>query len=130
MSQDVFAHAAYGVALEEDEASELAAAIAESSPVAEARRDDWEDMSEADQINESVAVVSARSDLIDRLRRKYHAPPDARIIWTGSEDERTGRCNIEANAFVLGYGLYQFPGVTPPKEFQDVADWHTWVEGE
>ena len=56
-------------------------------------------------------------------------PEGAYIAYTGSEDYRPGRCDTEAESFVVGLSIYMKPWQCPPcdESFTSIADRHTWI---
>lgn len=51
--------------------------------------------------NRSVETLLGRYGII--------VPPDAYLIWTGSEDDRPARCATPSDKWVLGWGLLTKP---------------------
>ena len=114
MSTDYFAHGVYGIVLPEDDQKLL------NDRMSAADGETW---------GESAAAVKKDRELRGRLARKHGAPPDARLHYTGSDDDRPGRCDADANLWLLGHGMPAFPlPADLPPAWKEKADWHTWVE--
>lgn len=58
-------------------------------------------------------------------------PNGVGMYYSGTEDERPGRTDTQAEQWVLGFGLFTAPWDYPPmhESFRRAADWHTWVWG-
>ncbi len=56
-------------------------------------------------------------------------PPDAHLLWTGSEDDRPARCDTPSGEWVLGWGLLTKPWDYPAMDasFREHAALHEWV---
>jgi hypothetical protein len=84
--------------------------------------------SEDERLDDAASAVERdHAGFIRALRARYGAPELAGLIYTGSEDERPGRCHTPPGVWLLGIGLLVFPADVPPA-FREVARWHTWVE--
>lgn len=94
-------------------------------------------------VEETADIVYAASEWAERLseicrtRAGIYVLASARLIWTGSEDERVGRAETEAERVILGFGIYTDPwdwevrhGVSAwPQSFKDKALMWTWHWG-
>jgi hypothetical protein len=60
---------------------------------------------------------------------KINVPRSARLLWTGSEDDRPARCDTPAEQWVLGWGLLTKPWDYPEMDasFRQYAALHEWV---
>lgn len=68
--------------------------------------------------------------IIQRLEaNNIFVPKSARLLGTGSEDDRPGNCDAPGDEFVIGFGLFTVPWKYPPmdKSFKRLAKWHTWA---
>ena len=128
MSTEYFANAVFGVKLDEADEARIREAVERARPVAESSRADWDDLTPADQMHAMVELIDENEGFVTGLRDRYGASDKARLHWTGDEDDRPGRCNIEADVFVLGYGLLALPETPVPPDFIPLAEWFTWVE--
>lgn len=56
-------------------------------------------------------------------------PKQAKLLWTGDEDDRPARCDTPAGDWILGFGLFTFPWEYPELDpsFKETANFHTWV---
>jgi hypothetical protein len=130
MATDYFAHAVYGVLLEEKDLKDFREAYAQALA-------DIEEAGGLDDVFEErqAAIKQAAGSLagwLEGLRARYGAPPEATLLWTGDEDMRPGRCHVNADRWVLGVGYVAYPGGGWPeklsKKFQKHAEWYSWVE--
>jgi hypothetical protein len=112
MAVDYFAHAVYGVVLEGDPLDLLEAFIDEG-------------LTTEEEAAEAIARINrGNPGILEQVKEKVGAPPYAHFYWTGSEDERPGRCDTDAGLWVVGFSLFCFPSNV---ERWDGADWHSWV---
>lgn len=119
MATDFFAHAVYGVQLDQDDVDRIDKQVAELKK----EHDDLTD----EEIRDALFSVEDHGRLLHlSLIKKYKAPPGAFPYWTGSEDDRPGRCNTESEVYVLGFSLYSFPQKMPAAGW-DCPHWHAWV---
>jgi hypothetical protein len=129
MSTDAGAAGAYGILLSTVEDIPAVAVICKQLEEIAKREDKDGDR----EFNEPDAVPEVTAQLGPLIQAFAEAgvivPTGASLIWTGSEDERPARCETEAEAFVLGFGLMTRPDQYPPmpKEFLERSEWHTWV---
>jgi hypothetical protein len=96
---------------------------------AEGRDSDLPD--DPDELRE-IAAQEFLGRFVAAFRKAGVEVPDgARLIWTGSEDDRPGRTDCPADEWVLGWGLFTEPHRYPPMadSFKAVAGWHTWACG-
>ena len=58
-------------------------------------------------------------------------PDGATILYTGDEDDRPGSGAVDADEYVIGFGLFKRPETYPKLDssFTAVSEWHTWVTG-
>lgn len=113
MATDYFAHYAYGVLLENDDAEKVLSTILKSTDEFDA---------ELDEINNG-------SNLLRDLQKKYQAPENSVLMHTGYDDDRPGRCQTDAEEFILGFGVYDFPDIEiqMSDHYRSQAEWHSWV---
>ena len=125
MSTDYFVNGAYGILLSRYEA-QLGDLPKRINAAAEAAMD------------EGGMPVDIRNDAVRRfvpaLRKAFATlgivvPPQARLLSTGDEDDRPGRCNVSYEEWVLGFGVFIRPDKYPQmhRSFVKAADHHTWV---
>lgn len=107
MAMDVFAHTCFGVVLKGACLAQFQAAYDKAEAALSKADAGWADDLDED---ETVAAVLARlpAKTLAAVRKAVGAPPDAAFIWTGSDDDRLGRCATEAEAWVVGYGLFPY----------------------
>lgn len=126
MGYDVFANAVYGVIPEGpfyDRFLSLVEEVREAWGDGEDERYyDWEEVQDE--------VFKRAPDLKEELYSQYQAPDDVKMIWTGDQDDRPGRCATPPDIWILGYRLGSLPlDKAVPESFRMQAQWHTWVEG-
>lgn len=86
-----------------------------------------------DSIDEQMVLVGdawAHKFVAKAAQAGIAIPGTATLLWTGSEDERPGRCQTAADEWVLGFGWmkpWEYPAMD--QSFRDVAAWHSWVWG-
>jgi hypothetical protein len=130
MAVDYFAHAVFGVELDEEDQDHLNGLYAEIRDKVEEEEGDFLFVSEVCE-----RLHSEHPDLLPSLQEKYKSGPGTYLMYTGSEDERPGRCAAPAETWLLGIGMYGALSPEPdkkkivlPDEFIWKSDWHTWVE--
>jgi hypothetical protein len=72
-------------------------------------------------------ILEDNPDLLLELREQYQAP-GAELFYTGSEDERPGRCACDPEIWLFGYGLFSLATAKVPPAFVAVAEYYSWVE--
>jgi hypothetical protein len=72
-------------------------------------------------------VLEENPELLEELRGQYRAPDVARMFWTGSADDRPGRCATPPEGWVFGVGLYVMHRAHIRADFAAQAEYHTWV---
>ena len=122
MSTDYFANVVYGVQPEGPHWQAFHAKLEEA--ICAANEDPDNDDNHPEYI--LVLVRAMHPELWHAVREEASAPDDADLFYTDSEDDRPGRCDTEAEIWLLGYGLAAFPRDVPDA-FRAKADWHTWV---
>jgi hypothetical protein len=138
MSTNYFANGVYGILLDDiPELEEMRKAIeAEFAALREGNCDneslDVNDM--VDGIDEDKATDEINKKWLPRLTKELHllkidAPDGAQMLYTGNEDERPGRCDVDADCWVLGFGMLMNPWSWPaiPKNFREHAEFYLWV---
>lgn len=129
MSVDYFAHAAYGIELEEPHLTQWVMLIRAAFDALAAADKHWEDQAVEDQMYAATSwVIANEKAAYELIVRTLGAPPDASLFYTGSDDDRPGRCATDSDVWILGFGLLEFPErQITNTEFLKKADWHTWV---
>jgi hypothetical protein len=121
----VGASGAYGILLSASEdpailaiSRKLAGAVADSDPEVD---DEEEDIPKVVELAEELRVVLREAKVV--------IPDGASLMWTGSEDDRPGRCDTPAEDWVFGWGLFTDPATYPKIDpsFAKLAFFHTWV---
>lgn len=133
MSMSCFAHYAYGVIVSDEDAARIraeivAAVFGENTGDEDLVNDSFEGMGDDEIYNTINILDSKRSKLFNSLRKRYKVPDSAVLLYTGSDAVRMGECETDADVFIFGYGVMNFPR-SIPKVFQkrkNVA-WHSWV---
>jgi hypothetical protein len=123
-----FAHAAYGVVLDEDDRNQL------SSLLGDLETEDPGPLIDGNDPDEKLDVLLERHpDLLSTLQKKYGAPESAALISTGHEHLDDSSGTISAGDWILGYGVLRFPFGIPrdlsPSDFKQQGGWHLWVAG-
>lgn len=56
-------------------------------------------------------------------------PPRIDLHWTADEDSRPGVTQVDADCWILGYGIFMKPWKWPPmdKSFKKAAKFYNWV---
>lgn len=141
MSTSYFAHHAFGVEMSEADVDLLDARIALAYTAARAAYRTWELETADDEDPDGAPAVPDEDDPwarvefgLDRLSDaeragfldRAGAPPDAHLIWTGPPGDRPGRCDTPANAWIVGYGVFDFPRQMS-SEFRVRGQWFSWV---
>ncbi len=116
MGFDTFACAVFGVLVDEWDREAMNAELAN-------------ELGHDEDDSEEKAFGSIDARWAARLRKKYKAPADAGVVYTGKPDDRVGRCRTEPAHWIVGFGVLAFPRPVPPT-FAKRAEWHFWVEGD
>lgn len=137
MGFDTAANAVYGVQVPEEWTFRLQQMLLDTAESLHKKDnpDSWKDfepMSWAEYLREDEerfmrTLRRNQKGEVEALVAWLGAPPDAQLFWTGDEDDRPGRCETEANSWLVGYGLLSFPRDVPKAKWK--PEWHTWVEG-
>lgn len=81
--------------------------------------------------NDFERVADFGDQFVKALLETYGitVPPDACMLWTGSEDDRPARCATPSGEWVLGWGLLTKPWDYPVMDasFRERAALHDWV---
>lgn len=76
-------------------------------------------------------IPEFRDRFVEAFLERYSisVPSGARLIWTGSDDDRPARCATPAYEWVLGWGLLTKPWEYPEMDvsFREPAAFHEWV---
>ena len=93
----------------------------------EAQEGDPDDPNSPEERPEVAGIVAALKSAF--AARGIIVPESADLLWTGSDDDRPGRCDADPNEWVLGFGLFtrpdQYPAMDPT--FLENSQWYTWV---
>jgi hypothetical protein len=67
--------------------------------------------------------------VLDGLADRFNAPLELiDLYWTGSRDDRPGRCHTPEGRWVLGVGVWNFPTPRVTSDtFRQRGEWHFWV---
>lgn len=129
MGYDVGAAGAFGILLSGSESEKLAETVRMLFDRAVEMRE--EDDFDIEQFEDRV-----HDEFIVQLLRDYNdagivIPVGARLIYTGSEDDRPGRTDTPADQWILGFGMLTNPWHWPEmhESFRKAASFHTWVWG-
>jgi hypothetical protein len=139
MGIDYFAHAVWGVIPEGPFIDRFIALVDEEmtrrskEPGDDASEEEYEAFEEWDNTDEGEKlwqitrhIQGEYPDLMEELRGQYSSPEDAELYWTGSMDNRPGRCNTDSEVWVFGIGLM---GMHKPRRCSEVwlqqARYHT-----
>lgn len=125
----VFAHACYGIILDEQELTLLDGLLDEHEEALEEEEEEDEDPKSVEEIVLASLQVK-HPNFLDQLRKKYKADERANLHYTGNADEHYNGSATDADLWILGYGCMAFPNVQVPDKFQRKATWHFWVTGE
>lgn len=126
MSTDVFAHGVYGVRVPDEflvECQALSDAIEQAT---------GEPYDAVDHLMLSVELQVRLDRLLYRIVSSFGLPgPHGQygLFYTGADEDRLGRCGVEADAWLLGFGMSEFPDVDYRAAHRlkaAGAEWHTW----
>ena len=129
MSVDYFASAAFAVRLDDEELK-----VVDEALEALEEDEDWDERSVTDYERGRAVIAwleENRPEFLPGLRQKYHGTAATELFSTGSDDDRPGRCQIEADVWLYGVGYLAFgksqiePILTP--QFREMAEWFSWV---
>jgi hypothetical protein len=122
MSVDVFGSAVYGVTLEEKDQEFLDELFAQVQEDQDSRDDgeflDWLEANKPQDYEKANKIVADQG-----------GGPEASLHYSGSDDDRPGRCPTEPDTWLVGFGYLGFPKIAAkiPTEFMEKAEWHEWV---
>lgn len=126
MSTACGANGAFGILLSDVKGPALGAIRKKLERIEEKYLEDVE----ADSPASMPAVRRLLKPLRDALSAVGIVVPDgARLLWTGSDDDRPASCDTDAEQWILGFGLFTRPDKYPPmsQSFIKASRWHTWV---
>jgi len=129
MGYDVSACAVFGILIDEEVAERLGQPW-EDFLAATAQSHDFHDSD--DFIYPDEAAEPFTAGIIKALDSMgIVVPEESHLFHTGTQDERPGRTETDANQWIIGIGLLDKPWQFPRcyASFQDLARWHTWVVG-
>lgn len=82
--------------------------------------------------NDEMEAIAA--PCVARLRARFReigidVPKGAQLIFTGYDDERPGRCQVDEEEWILGFGVFMEPWKYPPmhESFRKAAEFYNWV---
>jgi hypothetical protein len=130
MSTDYFAHAVFGVAIDEkdqDVADEkLKAVLASLGQISGLDEDDDDDDNyDPEQIETAIEAVA--DDLKRELAKKYGKCRHATLFRSSPEDDRPGRCDTEADLWIWGVNIFGVVEAAETGKLPKDWHWYTWV---
>ncbi len=76
-------------------------------------------------------ISELRNRFVEALAEEYNiiVPPNAKLIWTGNEDDRPARCDTPSEEWVLGWGMLTKPWDYPAMDasFREHASFYEWA---
>lgn len=88
------------------------------------------DLNDAEAIEKALNASKTRQPKAWEWLKSNYSVPEADLFYTGNEDDRPGRCNVDADEVIFGIGVMQFPLRHDVSEaFRKDAQWYDWVEG-
>jgi len=92
--------------------------------------EEWHD--EYDSEPEDLVEAEFGDEIRAALTKSGIVPPEgASIFYSGTDDDRPGRCSTPSEEFGLGHGIFTQPWKYPAMDdsWKKIADFHTWVWG-
>ena len=135
MAWDLFTHAVYGVEIKGKLLKELQKKYANYENYCQTFEDADHPVYFVDWLRDGGVDRPANykpDDLVKRIQTEYRAGKHAYLHYTGSGEDRPGRCNADPDIWLVGYGMCAFPDVVEyiPKGFFKLApQWYAWVVG-
>ena len=129
MGYDVGACGAYGILISgyEDKLGKLYVEFTDAAAVAMVKREE----DGFDDVIDFLADLYSNRFISAFIKIGIKVPAAARLQWTGTDEERPGRCETPPNDWVLGFGTFTNPNLYPKmdKSFIKESQWWTWVWG-
>ncbi len=133
MAFDVFPSAVYGILADEavadriEEMRELVEELLAKEKIGKPE-DEYERFDET--VDDFNRVISGNFRPWEDLLQELDAPKESQLMWTGSDDDRFGRCSTPPEAWIIGIGIFGFPNdIQFSEKFKKAADWHLWATG-
>lgn len=135
MGTDYGVVAFYGVMLDDEDIKLLQPAI----DVMLDKREREDSGDNPDDVLEAVLKTRKYKPLRDQLYANYQIPSSLskviRLVYTGDEYDRPGRCVTPIESWLLGVFFRDFPDrvpvamftLKPDSRWKKQADWHEWV---